>query len=224
MTDIPSDQFTGTGRSQVRRLPDRGRYDKDTVYQIIDEALICHVGFIENDQPFVIPTIHARIDDTLFFHGARASRLLKLAATGQPLCVSMTLVDGLVLARSVFHHSINYRSVVVFGAGRLVESDDEKLAALKAITDHIAPGRWDETRPPNSKELNATNVIILPISEASAKLRAGPAGDDEEDYALPVWAGVLPLELQSQAPIPDARLLPGIKVPEYIRTYRRKQE
>ena len=193
------------------------------MYQIIDEALICQVGFIQDDQPFVIPTNHARIDDALVFHGAPASRLLKLAATGQPLCASMTLVDGLVLARSVFHHSINYRSVVLFGAGRLVESDEEKLAALQAIVEHIAPGRWDAARRPNAKELNATNVIVMPISEASAKLRTGPAVDDEADYALPVWAGVLPLELQSQAPIPDARLLPGMDVPENITRYRRKK-
>ena len=224
MPEIHSDAFKGSGRSQVKRLPDRGKYDKDTLYQIIDEALICQVGFIQNDQPFVIPTIHARINDALVFHGAPASRLLKLAAAGQPLCVSMTLVDGLVLARSVFHHSINYRSVVLFGAGRLLETDEEKLTALRAITEHIAPGRWDAARSPNAKELNATNVIVMPISEASAKLRTGPAVDDEADYALPVWAGVLPLELQSQSPLPDARLLPGLEVPEYISQYRRKRE
>jgi nitroimidazol reductase NimA-like FMN-containing flavoprotein (pyridoxamine 5'-phosphate oxidase superfamily) len=214
--------FTKTEKNRIKRLPKRGQYDRETIYRILDEALICHVGFVENEQPYVIPINFARLEDTILLHGAKASRLLKHIAAGQPVCVEATLVDALVLARSVFHHSVNYRSVVLFGSGCVIEDQQEKLAALKAITDHLIPGRWQETRPPNRKELNATSVVAIKIEAASAKVRVGPPADDEEDYARPVWAGVLPLQETASAPIRDERLLENIPLPEYIAGYSRK--
>jgi len=213
--------FPSTGRSRMRRIPQRASYDAGSIYPIIDEALICHVGFAIDGQPFVIPTIHARMGDTLALHGAKASRLLKHAAAGAPLCITMTLVDGLVLARSVFHHSMNYRSAVVFGRGRLAASDEEKWAALKAITEHVMPGRWADARQPNAQEMNATHAILVDIEEATAKVRNGPPSDDEEDYALPVWAGVLPSSVAFARPVNDQRLGEGISAPEYVETYWR---
>jgi len=214
--------FTKTEKNRIKRLPKRGQYDRETIHRILDEALICHVGFVENEQPCVIPINFARVEDTIVLHGAKASRLLKHIAAGHPVCVEATIVDGLVLARSVFHHSVNYRSVVLFGSGCAIEDSQEKLAALKAITEHLIPGRWQETRPPNRKELNATSVVAIKIEAASAKLRVGPPVDDEEDYALPVWAGVLPLHETASAPIRDARMLEDIPLPEYIAGYSRK--
>ncbi len=214
-------EFAVTGRNQVKRLAERALYDKDSVYRIVDEALYCHVGFVQDGQPFVLPTIHARVDDTLILHGAKASRLLKHVAAGQPVCVTVTLVDGLVFARSVFHHSMNYRSAVLFGAGRVAESDEEKMWALHALTDHIARGRWEDARKPNPRELNATTVVLLAIESAAAKVRSGPPKDDEEDYALDLWAGVLPLELQASAPLPDEHTRTENHLPDYIRNYRR---
>jgi nitroimidazol reductase NimA-like FMN-containing flavoprotein (pyridoxamine 5'-phosphate oxidase superfamily) len=214
--------FTKTEKNRIKRLPKRGQYDRETIYRILDEALICHVGFVENGQPYVIPINFARLEDTILLHGAKASRLLKHIAAGHPICVEATIVDGLVLARSVFHHSVNYRSVVLFGSGYAIEDQQEKLAALKAITDHLIPGRWQETRPPNRKELNATSVVAIRIEAASAKVRVGPPVDDEEDYALPVWAGVLPLHETASAPIRDERLLEDIPLPEYIAGYSRE--
>ena len=210
-----------TDRNKVRRLPKRAHYDMETIYRIVDEALVCDVGFAEGEQPFVIPTLHARVGDTLYFHGAPASRLIRHMAAGHPVCVAFTLLDGLVFARSAFHHSVNYRSAVLFGAGRLVESDEERLAALEALTEHLAPGRWAEVRPPNGAEMNATAVIALAIESASAKVRTGPPSDEDADYALPIWAGVLPLGLQAQPPVNDPKLRTNIDAPGYVLRYTR---
>jgi nitroimidazol reductase NimA-like FMN-containing flavoprotein (pyridoxamine 5'-phosphate oxidase superfamily) len=214
-------EFDQTPRNRVRRLPERASYDRETIYPILEEALICHAGFEEDGQPFVIPTLFARDGDTLYLHGAKASRLLKHIQAGNPVCISVTLLDGLVLARSVFHHSVNYRSAVLFGRGRLLETDEEKLQALEAITEHIARGRWADARPPNRKELNATGVAAVAIESASAKVRGGPPKDDAEDYTLPVWAGILPLELRVLEPQDDPGALTPLPAPEYIQKYRR---
>lgn len=199
-----------TERTRVNRLPQRGVYDREIINQILDEAFVCHVGFVVDGQPFVIPVGFGRDGDRLYLHGSVASRMLKQLSSGVPVCVTVTLIDGLVLARAVFHHSMNYRSVVVLGTAELVTDSDEKLHALEVVTDHIAPGRWGECRKPLDHELKATAVLRLPIKEASAKLRTGPPVDDEEDYALPVWAGVVPLTLTPGTPLPDARLSPDI--------------
>lgn len=214
--------FPVTARNRLRRLPARGAYDKAAIYPIIDEALICHVGFVDEGQPFVIPTIHARLDDTLFLHGAKASRLLKVVQSGQPVCVTFTLLDGLVMARSVFHSSMNYRSAVLFGAGRVLEEPEEKLQALAVITDHVARGRWQEARQPTAQELNATGVAAVHIESASAKTRSGPPVDDEADYDLPIWGGVLPLRQQVLEPVADGRVKEGVAVPASLRHYHRK--
>lgn len=216
-------QFPKTDQNRIKRLPERGHYDRETIYRILDEALICHAGFVENGQPYVIPINFARVGDTILLHGANASRLLKHIEAGHPVCVTVTLVDGLVLARSVFHHSVNYRSVVVFGKGRPVQDEQEKLAALKAITEHLIPGRWQEARLPNRKEMNATRVVSIKIDEASAKIRMGPPGDEPEDYALPVWAGVLPLQEIPLTPIRDELLPEEVPLPTYIAKYSRKR-
>jgi nitroimidazol reductase NimA-like FMN-containing flavoprotein (pyridoxamine 5'-phosphate oxidase superfamily) len=184
-------------RIRVRRQPIRGRYDRATIDAILDEALICHLGFEVEGQPYVIPTLHARVDDRLYLHGSSASRMLRHAASGAPVCATVTLFDGLVLARSVFNHSVNYRSVVVFGTATAVD-DDEKPVALHALAEQLAPGRWEEARQPNAKELKATSILSLPLHEASAKVRSGPEDDDEEDLDLPVWAGVVPVYLAAE--------------------------
>jgi len=214
-------EFNKTDRSRVKRIPERGHYDRETIYHILDEALICHVGFVVKGHPFVIPVNFARVDDTIILHGAKASRLLKHIEAGYPVCVETTIIDGLVLARSVFHHSINYRSVVLFGRGRLIQDEQEKLAALKAVTEHLIPGRWQEARLPNRKELNATSVVSIEISEASAKVRVGPPVDEQEDYALPVWAGILPLQEMPLHPTRDELQSEEIPVPAYIAGYSR---
>jgi nitroimidazol reductase NimA-like FMN-containing flavoprotein (pyridoxamine 5'-phosphate oxidase superfamily) len=206
---------------RVRRLPKRAAYDRATVNAILDEALVCHLGFVHNNQPYVIPTLHARVEDRLYVHGSSASRMLGTLAAGAPACVTVTLIDGLVLARSAFHHSVNYRSVVVLGTASPVTDPDEKTAALRAFTNHIANGRWDDVRPPTAQELKATNVVYFALDEVSAKLRSGPPVDDEEDYAMNVWAGVLPLCLQAGAPVSDPRLAEGIQPPAYVADYRR---
>ena len=203
--------FSPTERTRLRRLPPRGVFEREAVYRILDEALTCHVGFVVDGQPFVIPTIHARVGDRLVLHGSAASRMLRTIAAGIPVCVTVTLVDGLVLARSAFHHSMNYRSVVVLGTAVAVTDDAERLAALEAIVEHVVPGRSREVRPPSAKELKATAVLALPLVEASAKIRTGGPIDDEEDLALPCWAGVIPLRLTPQAPIPDTQLAAGIE-------------
>jgi nitroimidazol reductase NimA-like FMN-containing flavoprotein (pyridoxamine 5'-phosphate oxidase superfamily) len=209
-------EFAKTAQNRVRRMPDRGAYDKATLYPIVDEALICHVGLLEEAQPVVIPTLHAREGDQILLHGATTSRLLRYAATGAPLCITVTLVDGLVLARSIFHHSINYRSAVLFGRGTLIEGDAAKLVALERFTEKLIPGRWHDARQPNAIELKATAVVAVTIESASAKIRTGPPKDDEEDYALDVWAGVVPLHQSVGAVQPDPRLRPEIAVPAYL--------
>ena len=210
-----------TPHTTLRRLPARGHFDRATVNAILDEALVCHVGFVSDGQPFVIPTIHARVDDHVFVHGSEASRMLKTLQGGVSVCLTATLVDGLVLARSAFHHSMNYRSVVVLGDAQAVTDEREKWDALHAIVEHVAPGRWKEVREPNAKELAGTLVLRLPIGEASAKVRTGPPLDDEEDYALECWAGVLPLRLVPGAPEPDPRMSAGRPLPASVAGYAR---
>ena len=202
-------------------MPERGKYDTDTIYSIIDEALVCHVGLVSDGRPVVIPTIHARDGNQLLFHGSSASRLLKHLKENHDICVSITLLDGLVLARSVFHHSMNYRSVVLFGKGVIVDDPDEKMRGLELLTDHLIPGRWEEARGPSDKEMKATLLIAMNIYDATAKIRTGPPGDDEEDYSLPVWAGVIPVEQKFGQAITDELLTDGIEVPEYVNNYSR---
>lgn len=214
-------EFPKTDLNRVRRMPARGAYDKATIYPIVDDALICHVGLIEAEQPVVIPTLVARAGDQILLHGATTSRMLRYAATGAPLCIAVTHIDGLVLARSIFHHSVNYRSAVLFGRGTLIEEEAAKLAALARFTEKLIPGRWDDARVPNAVELKATAVIAVEIESASAKIRTGPPKDDEEDYALDVWAGVLPLHQTVGELLPDERLDPAIEAPPYLRNYRR---
>ncbi|MBI2169801.1 MAG: pyridoxamine 5'-phosphate oxidase family protein [Actinobacteria bacterium] len=194
-----------TARTTIRR-DDRGVYDRAVIDSVFDEALICHVGFALDRQPYVIPTIHARVGDVLYLHGSPATRMIRTLKGGAPVCVTATLLDGLVLARSVFHHSMNYRSAVVLGRAREVTDPGEKMAALEAIVEHVAPGRWGEARRPNEKEFRGTAVLAIPITEASAKVRTGPPVDDEEDLALPVWAGVIPLTLARGEPDPTPNL------------------
>jgi uncharacterized protein len=203
-------------RIEVRRHPERGVYDRAAIDAILDEALICHVGFVHEEQPFVIPTIHARDGDTLYLHGSPASRMLRELGDGVDVCVTVTLLDGLVLARSVYNHSMNYRSAVVLGRARLLESGQEKLAALEVIVEHIVSGRWADARQPTEKELAGTLVLALPLDEASAKTRSGPPKDFEADLGLPVWAGVIPLGLQSGPPAEDPNLPPGTPLPAYL--------
>jgi nitroimidazol reductase NimA-like FMN-containing flavoprotein (pyridoxamine 5'-phosphate oxidase superfamily) len=210
-----------TPRTTLRRLPARGHFDRAIVNAILDEALVCHVGFVSEGQPFVIPTIHARAGDQVFVHGSAASRMLKTLQGGVPVCLTATLVDGLVLARSAFHHSMNYRSVVVLGDAQAVTDGGEKWDALHAIVEHVAPGRWREVREPSAKELAGTLVLRLPIEEASAKVRTGPPLDDEEDYALECWAGVLPLRLTPGTPVPDPRMPGGRPLPPSVVAYAR---
>ena len=217
-------KFPMTSQIRVKRKPERGRYDRETIYQILDEALICHVGFVEDKQPCVIPINFARVGDSVIMHGAKASRLLKHIAAGNPVCVEATLIDGLVLARSVFHHSINYRSVVLFGTGQTVSDAGEKLAGLQAVVNHIIPGRWNEARLPTRKELNATTVVSIKIDQASAKVRSGPPADEEEDYSFPVWAGLLPFQETYLSPVRDERMTQDIAVPGYVTKYSRKHK
>jgi uncharacterized protein len=216
-----NDEITPTEKTRVRRLPKRGHYDPETVSAILDEAFICHVGFVVDGQPYVIPTGFARVDGHIYIHGSSASRMLRSIAEGVDVCLTVTLVDGLVLARSAFHHSINYRSVVILGKAELVEDVDEKNKALEAFTEHIVPGRWADVRWPTDLELKATTVLKLPIHEASAKIRTGGPIDDEEDYELDVWAGVLPLKLVAVEPIADEKCNFRSAVPEYISKYQR---
>ncbi|HKO98984.1 MAG TPA: pyridoxamine 5'-phosphate oxidase family protein [Pyrinomonadaceae bacterium] len=213
--------FTKTERTTLKRLPKRGVYDRDSVYGILDEGLICHVGFAVNGRPFVIPTGYARVENRLYIHGSQASRMLRTLSDGVDACITVTLLDGLVLARSAFHHSMNYRSAVIFGRAFLVEDQAEKVAALHAFSDHVIPGRWTEVREPTEQELKATSVLSLELTEASAKVRTGPPLDDDEDYALPVWAGVIPLRLIASDPLKDPALPEGIEAPAYARDYQR---
>jgi len=216
MTDILQ-----TERTTVRRLAKRGAYDRDTIHRILDEALICHVGFVVDGAPVVIPTIHTRVGDTLYFHGSAASRMLRTLRNGVDACVTVTLLDGLVLARSAFHHSMNYRSAVIIGKAREVLEVEEKLRVFDALVEHVAPGRSKDARPPNDREVRQTLVLALPIEEASAKIRTGGPIDDDEDYAMKIWAGVLPLRLVPQSPLPDERMSAGVEIPRYVVEYRR---
>ncbi len=215
------ERFAPTKKTTLKRLPTRGEYDREAVYEILDEGFICHVGFVVEGQPFVIPTGYARAGDRLYIHGSQASRMLRSLRDGIEACVTVTLIDGLVLARSAFHHSMNYRSVVVFGRAEVVTDEAEKWEALRALTEHIAPGRWEQSRQPTESEMKATMVLRLPLVEASAKIRTGPPLDDDEDYQLPVWAGVVPLKLQAEAPIKDPLLPDEIKPPANVTNYSR---
>lgn len=205
-------------RTQVRRLPERGVYEPEFIHSVIDEALICHVGFDTDDGPVVIPTIHARVDDMLYLHGSSASRMLR-STPGDQICVTITIVDGIVAARSTFHHSMNYRSVVIFGVPRVVDDPDERMVAFEAITEHVIPGRWAEARHPNEKENKGTKVLALTIDEASAKTRSGPPGDEEFDMDLDVWAGVIPITVSAGEPESAPDLKPGIEIPRYVKNY-----
>jgi hypothetical protein len=217
-----SDPFVPSPRTRLVREAHRAVYDRDAVYRILDEGFICHVGFVLGDQPFVIPTSYGRKQDTLYIHGSSASRMLRNLDQGIATCLTVTLLDGLVLARSIFNHSMNYRSVVVLGTSFAVREAEEKLQALRLLSEHILPGRWAESRLPDEKELKATLVMKLPINEFSAKVRQGPAVDDEPDYQFPTWAGVIPLRMVAEAPVDDPRLLPGHPAPSYARNYSRK--
>ena len=214
-------QITPTNRTKLKRLPKRGNFNRETINKILDEAFVCHVGFAVDGKPFVIPTGYARIGDDLIIHGSAASRMMSDLSAGIDVCVTVTLIDGLVLARSAFHHSMNYRSVVIFGTARLIEDEREKFEALRAFTEHLIPNRWDNVRPPNALELKATTILSLPITEASAKIRAGNPVDDEADAEMDVWAGVIPLHLKIGAPVDDEKLRANIKTPDYVSNYQR---
>jgi uncharacterized protein len=210
-----------TSRTTLKRLPKRGSHEREVIDRILDEGFICHVGFVVDGQPFVIPTGYARVQDNLIVHGSQASRMLRALGQGIDVCVTVTLIDGLVLARSAFHHSMNYRSVVIFGRASVIEGREEKLQALFALSEHMIPGRWKDVREPSEEELKQTTVLSLPIEEGSAKIRTGPPLDDEEDYELPVWAGVIPLKLGADKPVADPRLPAKVPIPEYAARYSR---
>jgi hypothetical protein len=208
-------------RIRLRRKRERGGYDRPTIDAILDEALIAHLGIVEDGQPLVIPTLHARSGDLVYCHGAVASRTLRAMQLGAPVCLTVSLLDGLVLARAAMHHSVNYRSVVLLGRAHEIDDPVEKLSALRSVVEHIVPGRWEEVRPPSENELKATSVLALPIDEVSAKVRTGPPLDDEEDYALGAWAGVIPFAPRAETPLADPRLSPSIALPERLSHYRR---
>jgi nitroimidazol reductase NimA-like FMN-containing flavoprotein (pyridoxamine 5'-phosphate oxidase superfamily) len=218
MSDPPSTR-TPSARATVKRKPQRAAYDRATIDEILDQGLICHVGFSDGGQTFVLPTIHVRVGDQVYLHGSPASRLLQILAAGTDMCLAVTLLDGLALARSAMHHSMNYRSVVLFGTAQVVDDESEKLAVLHALTEHIIPGRWADVRMPSDHELRQTMVVAIPIHEASAKIRTGPPLDEEADYELPIWAGVVPLRIAAGAPVPDSGLSPEIKSPPYATKY-----
>lgn len=212
-----------TKRTELRRIPSRGAHDWETINGILDASFLACVGFCVEAQPFVIPTLYGREGEKLYLHGSAVSRMLRELGTGVPACVTVTLVDGLVLARSAFHHSMNYRSVVAFGPARKVEDPEQKINCLRVISEHVLAGRWADVRGPSEKELKATTVLEFSIEEASAKVRSGPPVDDESDYELPIWAGVLPFEIEIRPPIPADRLVSGVKLPEYVRLRRSDQ-
>jgi hypothetical protein len=209
-------------RTRVKRVPEVAVYDREAIYAVLDEAIVCHLGFVQDGQPFVIPTLHARVGDELYIHGSSVSRALKVAAGGAPLCVTVTLLDGLVLARSVFEHSVEYRSVVILGTARLIEDAEEKMKAFEAFTEHLIPGRWADAREPNEKEMKATWVLAIPLDEASAKISLGPPDDSHSpDADLPVWAGNIPLKTEALAPVPDPELKHDLPAPDYAVRYER---
>jgi len=218
-----SQPYTPTPRTRLVREAERAVYDREAAYRILDEGFLCHVGFVADGQPFVIPTSYGRKDANLYVHGSAASRMLRNLKESLPVCITVTLLDGLVLARSIFNHSMNYRSVVVLGKATLVDDPEEKLEALHLLSEHIIPGRWADSRQPNERELKATSVLRVPIEEFSAKVRKGPVVDDEEDYSFPTWAGIVPLEMVAGAPINDSRLDPAREVPPYAKHYTRKR-
>ena len=215
------DSFAVSDRTRVVREANRAVYDREAIYKILDEGFVCHVGFAAEGQPFVIPTMFARVGDAIYFHGSAASRMLRGAADGLPVCITVTLLDGLVLARSVFNHSMNYRSVVALGTATLISEPAEKLAALRAFTEKLIPGRWEDARQPNEQELKATSILKLPLTEVSAKVRTGDVEDDAPDYALPVWAGIIPLRLVADAAFRDERCDASIPTPAYAAHFRR---
>jgi uncharacterized protein len=215
------DPFPVTDRTRVVREANRAVYDRAAIYRILDEGFVCHVGFTVDEQPFVIPTMYARVGDDLYFHGSAASRMLRGLGAGLPVCITVTLTDGLVLARSVFNHSMNYRSVVALGQAKLIDDPVETLRALQAFTEKLIPGRWNDARQPNEKELKATSILKLPLTEVSAKVRTGPVEDDADDYLLPVWAGLIPLRTVADPPLRDERCDPAIPTPAYAFNYRR---
>jgi len=217
MNEIPR-----TERTTLKRLPKRGSFDREVINTILDEGFVCHVGFVADDKPVVIPTGYARMGENLIIHGSRASRMLCALGKEVDVCVTITLIDGLVLARSAFHHSMNYRSVVVFGRANAIETRTEKLAALRALSEHMIPGRWDYVREPNERELQQTTVLSVPLNEASAKIRTGQPVDDDEDYDLPIWAGILPLRLFAQTPVADPLLRMDVDIPDHVRSYRQR--
>jgi hypothetical protein len=210
-----------TEKTTITRLAKRGSYDTDTIYGILDESLFCHISYVFDNQPFIIPTGYCRIDDTIYLHGSVGSHFFREMAKGIEVCMAVSFIDGLVLARSVFHHSVNYRSVVIFGKTRLVENADEKWLALEKFTEHVMPGRWADARQPDTSEMKKTMVIAIKIEEASAKIRTGEPNDDDEDMALDVWAGVLPLVMTPQKPQPHSLLKSGIELPDYIKNYKK---
>jgi nitroimidazol reductase NimA-like FMN-containing flavoprotein (pyridoxamine 5'-phosphate oxidase superfamily) len=210
-----------TERTTHKRLPQRGSHDREVIHAILDEGLVCHIAFVADGQPFVIPTIYARLGERVYLHGAMASRMLNALRLGAPVCVEVTLVDGLVLARSAFHHSMNYRSVMIFGVAQESTDPAEKRQALEAIVEHVVPGRMRETRPPSAQEIAGTRVLWIPILEASAKVRTGPPADSEDDLRLPHWAGELPLRMVAGAPVPDPQLAAGTPLPATLAGYRR---
>lgn len=218
-----SEPYTPSARTRLVREADRAVYDRAAAYKILDEGFICHVGFVVEGQPFVIPTGYGRVGDSLYIHGSAASRMLRRVDAGVAVCVTVTLLDGLVLARSIFNHSMNYRSVVILGTAVAVNDAKEKLEALRLLSEHILPGRWAESRQPNEKELKATLVMRLPIEEFSAKVRQGPPIDDEEDYGFPTWAGIIPLDVVPGKPINDPKLDPERVVPTYVSRYSRNR-
>ncbi len=216
--------YDSTPRTRVRRKRERGTHESEVIHSILDQAMICHVGFVDEGTPFVIPTIHARVGEVVYLHGSPGSRMLRIAGSGQEICITATLVDGLVLARSAMHHSMNYRSVVVLGRGRAITGREEKLAAMHAIVEHVAPGRWNESREPSESELAATAVVAVEIREASAKRRSGPPVDAEADYVLPHWAGVIPMQMMMGEPLPDPRLEGELPLPPSVEAMVEMQE
>jgi nitroimidazol reductase NimA-like FMN-containing flavoprotein (pyridoxamine 5'-phosphate oxidase superfamily) len=216
-------KISPTARTTLKRLPKRGVFERQRIYEILDEGFVCHLGFSVDGRPFVVPTGYGRSGEMLFIHGSAASRTLRTLAASVEVCVTVTIVDGLVLARSAFHHSMNYRSVMIFGTASVVQDDCEKMRALRAFSDHIIPNRWNDVREPNDSELKKTLVLRLPLVEASAKIRNGPPLDDGSDYELPIWAGEIPLRVMAQTPVPDSRLSPDVAVPSYIERYLRER-
>ena len=215
------ESFTPTERTRVVREAHRGAYDRETIYKILDEGFVCHVGFSVDAQPYVIPTMFARVGDAIYFHGSAASRTLRGVSAGISVCITVTLIDGLVLARSIFNHSMNYRSVVALGKATVVDDPAEKLQALRAFSEKILKGRWNDARQPNEQELKATSILRLPLEEVSAKIRSGPVEDDVPDRELPIWAGIIPMQLVAGAPIRDEKCDPAIPLPAYAAHYQR---